>query len=211
MSVVSTLRMYMRRTPTLDEPTDLYTHEVQLLDGSSLDLASLRGKPTLIVNTASKCDYTGQYEGLQALHERYADRGLQMLGFPSADFANQEFDQAGEIAEFCATNYTISFALTERTSVRADPSRGARIAEGFPYLWAEVAHAVRREMALTLDDLLIRRMHLFYQARDGGLSVARAVAERMAAEEGIGWDAAEVDRQVERYRAAVETTRGFGR
>jgi glutathione peroxidase len=58
MSVLSTLRMYMRRAPKLDEPTDLYTHEVQLLDGSRLDLASLRGKPTLIVNTASKCDYT---------------------------------------------------------------------------------------------------------------------------------------------------------
>ncbi|HEV7591394.1 MAG TPA: glycerol-3-phosphate dehydrogenase [Longimicrobium sp.] len=95
-------------------------------------------------------------------------------------------------------------------AVRADPAQGARIAEGFPYVWAEVPHAVRREMALTLDDLLIRRMHLFYQARDGGLPVARAVAERMAAEEGIGWDAAEVDRQVERYRAAVEATRGFG-
>jgi len=65
-------------------------------------------------------------------------------------------------------------------------------------------------MAMTLDDLLIRRMHLFYEARDGGMSVARAVAERMAAEAGIGWDAAEVERQVERYRAAVEATRGFG-
>jgi len=95
-------------------------------------------------------------------------------------------------------------------AVRGEPSLGARIAEGFPYVWAEVPHAVRREMALTLDDLLIRRMHLFYEARDGGLSVARAVAERMAAEEGIGWDAAEIDRQVERYRAAVEATRGFG-
>jgi glycerol-3-phosphate dehydrogenase len=95
-------------------------------------------------------------------------------------------------------------------AVRADPSQGARIAAGFPYVWAEVPHAVRREMALTLDDLLIRRMHLFYEARDGGLPVARAIAERMAAEEGIGWDAAEVDRQVERYRAAVEATRGFG-
>lgn len=95
-------------------------------------------------------------------------------------------------------------------AVRADPPLGARIAEGFPYVWAEVPHAVRREMAMTLEDLLIRRLHLFYEARDGGLSVARAVAERMAPEVGIGWDAAEVERQVERYRAAVEATRGFG-
>ncbi|SOD03363.1 glycerol-3-phosphate dehydrogenase [bacterium JGI 053] len=95
-------------------------------------------------------------------------------------------------------------------AVRADPSQGARIADGFPYVWAEVPHAVRREMALTLDDLLIRRMHLFYQSRDGGVPVARAVAERMAGEHGIGWDAAEIDRQVARYRTAVDATRGFG-
>ena len=95
-------------------------------------------------------------------------------------------------------------------TIRADPALGGRIAEGFPYVWAEVRHAVRHEMALTLCDLLIRRMHLFYQARDGGLSVARAVAERMAREPGIGWEGAEIDREVEAYRAAVEATRGFG-
>ncbi len=122
MSVASTLRMYMRRQPRLHEPTDLYTHQVRLLDGSMLDLASLRGKPTLIVNTASKCGYTPQYEGLQALYDRYRDRGLQVLGFPSGDFAEQEYDQAGEIASFCAVTYGVSFPLTERTSVRADPS-----------------------------------------------------------------------------------------
>jgi glutathione peroxidase len=122
MSLVSTLRMYARRTPRLDEPTDLYAHHVQLLDGSSLDLASLHGKPTLIVNTASKCGYTPQYEGLQALYERYGERGLQVLGFPSGDFAEQEYDEAGEIAAFCTESYGVSFTLTARTSVRADPS-----------------------------------------------------------------------------------------
>lgn len=95
-------------------------------------------------------------------------------------------------------------------AVRADAAEGRRIAEGFPYVRAEIGHAVRHEMALTLDDLLIRRMHLFYEARDGGLSVAQAVAERMAREPGIAWDAGEVERQVARYRAAVEATRGFG-
>ena len=95
-------------------------------------------------------------------------------------------------------------------AVRRDGALGERILPPFPYLWAEVPHAVRHEMALGVDDLLIRRLHLFYEARDGGLSVARAVAERMAREPGIGWDAAEVERQVERYRAAVEATRGFG-
>ncbi|HSU15250.1 glycerol-3-phosphate dehydrogenase [Longimicrobium sp.] len=95
-------------------------------------------------------------------------------------------------------------------SIRADRALGERIVPRFPYLWAEVPHAVRHEMAMTLDDLLVRRLHLFYEARDGGLSVAHQLAERMAREPGIGWDAAETGRQVERYRAAVEATRGFG-
>lgn len=95
-------------------------------------------------------------------------------------------------------------------AIRADRTLGERIVPGHPYVWAEVPHVVHTEMAMTVEDVLTRRLHLFYEARDGGLSVARAVAERMAGEEGIGWDAAEIDRQVERYRAAVEATRGFG-
>ncbi|HEX8832429.1 MAG TPA: glycerol-3-phosphate dehydrogenase C-terminal domain-containing protein, partial [Longimicrobium sp.] len=94
-------------------------------------------------------------------------------------------------------------------AIRADRALGERIVPGHPYVWAEVPHAVRNEMAVTLDDVLIRRLHLFYEAGDGGLSVARSIAERMAGEAGIGWDPAEIDAQVERYRAAVKATRGF--
>ena len=122
MSVLSTLRMYLKRPTSLSEHSDLYAHEVKLLDGGELDLESLRGHPTLIVNTASKCGYTPQYEGLQELYERYHDRGLQVLGSPSGDFADQEFDDAEEIGAFCQKNYGVSFPLTERTSVRAEPS-----------------------------------------------------------------------------------------
>jgi glutathione peroxidase len=122
MSVISTLRMYLRRTPKLSDSTDIYAHQVKLLDGGELDLESLRGKPTLIVNTASKCGFTPQYEGLQALYKRYGDRGLQVLGSPSADFNDQEFDDAEEIGAFCQKNFGVSFPLTERTSVRSDPS-----------------------------------------------------------------------------------------
>jgi glutathione peroxidase len=122
MSIFSTARMYLRRKPRVAQPTDLYTHQVKLLDGGELDLASLHGRPTLIVNTASKCGYTPQYEGLQSLYERYSDRGLQVLGSPSGDFADQEFEDAEEIGAFCQKNYGVSFPLTERTSVSADPS-----------------------------------------------------------------------------------------
>jgi glutathione peroxidase len=122
MTIASTLKMYLHRSAKLHQPTDLYAHRVILLDGGELDLASLRGRPTLIVNTASKCGYTPQYEGLQKLYETYSDRGLQVLGSPSADFADQEYDDADEIGAFCQKNYGVSFPLTERMSVRAEPS-----------------------------------------------------------------------------------------
>ena len=119
---LSTLRMYLRRPAALAEATDLYEHRIRLLNGDELDLEMFRGYPALIVNTASKCGFTPQYAGLQSLHERYGDRGLRLLGSPSADFAGQEYGDAQDIGAFCRRNYGVSFALTERMSVRADPS-----------------------------------------------------------------------------------------
>jgi len=129
MSLLSTARMYVTRTKKLDQPTDLYAHRITLLDGRELNLESLRGHPTLIVNTASKCGYTPQYAGLQALYQRYHDQGLEVIGFPSADFADQEYDDSEAIGEFCQKNYGVTFPLAEKTSVRADPSP----------LWRELA------------------------------------------------------------------------
>jgi len=121
MSKLGTIRTYLRRTRELEAPTDLYEHTVTLLDGGELDLSALRGHPTLIVNTASKCGLTPQYAGLQALYDRYHERGLEMLGTPSGDFADQEFEDAGEIGAFCQQNYGVRFPLTERMSVRQRP------------------------------------------------------------------------------------------
>jgi glutathione peroxidase len=121
MSKISTLKMYLHRQPHLDQPTDLYEHRVTLLDGGELDLANWRGQPTLFVNTASKCGFTPQYEGLQSIYERYHDRGLNILGSPSGDFADQEFEEGDEIANFCKKNFGVEFPLTERTSVRESP------------------------------------------------------------------------------------------
>ncbi len=120
--MLSTLRMYLRRTPKLSEPSDIYAHKVTLLDGSPFDLETFRGHPTLIVNTASKCGFTPQYSGLEALHERYEDQGLQILGSPSGDFAGQEFDGPEEIGAFCRRTYGVQFPLTELMSVRLDPA-----------------------------------------------------------------------------------------
>jgi glutathione peroxidase len=123
------LKMYLRRTPRLSQRTDVYDHAVTLLDGRQLDLNTFHGHPTLIVNTASKCGYTPQYAGLQALHERFGTRGLQLLGTPSPDFAGQEFDDAEQIGEFCLREYGVTFPLTRPMSVRADPDP----------LWADIA------------------------------------------------------------------------
>lgn len=122
MSLLSTLKMYLHRPEKLGAPTDLYAHKVRLLDGGELDLNSLRGRPTLIVNTASKCGFTPQYAGLEALYESYRGRGLQLLGCPSGDFADQEYGDNEEIGAFCQRNYGVQFPLTERMSVRAEPS-----------------------------------------------------------------------------------------
>lgn len=121
MSKLSTLRMYLQRPSHQEESTDLYAHRVTLLDGGELDLAQWRGRPTLFVNTASKCGFTPQYEALQSVYDRYHDRGLNVLASPSGDFADQEYDDAEEIAGFCQRNYGVSFPLTARTSVREDP------------------------------------------------------------------------------------------
>ncbi|HEU0055240.1 MAG TPA: glycerol-3-phosphate dehydrogenase/oxidase, partial [Longimicrobium sp.] len=115
---------------------------------------------------------------------------------------------SAEVGEHLARAYGEDAAAV-LAAVREDASLGAPIVAGRPYVWAEVGHAVRSEMALTLEDLLIRRLHLFYEVDDGALSVVREIAARMAAEEGIGWDAAETERQVAAYRDAVNATRGF--
>src|SRR5262249_17922201 len=79
--------------------------------GRPVNLSKYQGKVVLIVNTASECGYTYQYEGLQALHKKYASRGLSILGFPSNDFGQQEPGTNGEIAQFCKSNYGVEFDM----------------------------------------------------------------------------------------------------
>jgi len=89
-----------------------------LLSDEIISLDQYKGKAMLVVNTASKCGLTPQYEQIQALHESYADKGLAVLGFPSGDFMNQEFSDEEEIADFCEKNYGVSFQMFEKVSVK---------------------------------------------------------------------------------------------
>ncbi|MEZ5493450.1 MAG: glutathione peroxidase [Pseudomonadales bacterium] len=85
--------------------------------GQPIDLSTYRGKVLLIVNTASKCGFTPQYQGLQALFEQYTERGLVVLGFPCDQFGHQEPGDEGEINSFCELNYGVSFPLFAKIEV----------------------------------------------------------------------------------------------
>lgn len=98
----------------------IYDHQLQTLDGSSLDLHDFEDKALLIVNVASKCGLTPQYTGLEKLQEQYADRGFTVLGVPCNQFGGQEPGTAEEIATFCSTSYGVTFPLAEKVDVNGD-------------------------------------------------------------------------------------------
>ena len=95
----------------------LYEFSVKDIDGSEVDLSSYKGKIILIVNVASACGFTPQYEGLQDLFERYKDKGLEILAFPCNQFGSQEPGSNDQIKTFCADKYNISFKLFDKVDV----------------------------------------------------------------------------------------------
>jgi len=92
----------------------------RLQDNSKQDLCQYAGKVILVVNTASFCGFTKQYEGLEALYAKYADKGLVVLGFPSNDFGKQEPGSSKEIADFCYNTYGVKFPMFAKSSVQGD-------------------------------------------------------------------------------------------
>jgi len=98
----------------------LYDIPIHRLDGSESSLGEFKGKAALIVNVASKCGLTPQYEGLEKIHERYADRGFTVLGFPCNQFLGQEPGSPDDIATFCSTTYGVTFPLFEKIEVNGD-------------------------------------------------------------------------------------------
>ncbi|GAA2563119.1 glutathione peroxidase [Winogradskya consettensis] len=95
----------------------IYDVDIDTLTGGSADLARYRENVVLVVNVASKCGLTPQYEGLEALYGKYADRGLVVLGVPCNQFAGQEPGTAAEIEEFCQVNYGVTFPITAKADV----------------------------------------------------------------------------------------------
>ncbi|ROT95491.1 glutathione peroxidase [Altererythrobacter sp. FM1] len=100
--------------------TTIADFTVELPDGSPLDLSAKAGKVLLVVNVASRCGFTPQYEGLEALQRKFADRGFEVLGFPCNQFGHQEPGNAEEIASFCKLTYDVSFPLMKKVDVNGD-------------------------------------------------------------------------------------------
>ncbi|MGE3164909.1 MAG: glutathione peroxidase [Planctomycetota bacterium] len=98
-------------------PSDLTLHQVITLSGEAKTLAEYRGKVWLVVNTASRCGFTPQYAGLEALHQKFHDRGLVVLGFPCNQFGHQEPGDESEIAAFCHTHYGVTFPMHAKVDV----------------------------------------------------------------------------------------------
>lgn len=95
----------------------LYDIPVTTIDGRPETLAPYQGRTLLIVNVASRCGYTPQYEGLEALHRRYKDRGFAVLGFPCDQFGHQEPGTEAEIEQFCSDNYAVTFPMFAKIDV----------------------------------------------------------------------------------------------
>ncbi len=104
-----------------EEPTvTIYDFSAKKISGEEVSLSAYRGKVLLIVNTASKCGFTPQYEGLEALYRKYADRGFMILGFPCNQFSEQEPGSNEEIANFCRVNYGVTFDIFAKIEVNGD-------------------------------------------------------------------------------------------
>ncbi len=106
---------------TVDTTIDsVYEFKPTNINGKETSLSEYKGKVLLIVNTASECGYTPQYEGLQALYEEYKDDGLVVLGFPANNFGGQEPGTDKEIKKFCKVNYDVTFPMFSKVSVKGD-------------------------------------------------------------------------------------------
>jgi len=127
---------------------DAYDFSFNSIDGAPLPLTSFKDKVVLVVNTASKCGLTPQYEGLEKLYSDYKDKGLVVLGVPSNQFAGQEPGTDAEIADFCMTNFSVDFPMTSKTDVKGD--------EAHPfYKWAKDTLGEPAEPVWNFHKLLI--------------------------------------------------------
>lgn len=105
---------------TIAQPESFYGFKVKDIDGNDFSFEQLKGKKVMVVNVASKCGYTPQYEGLEKLYLEYKEKGFVIIGFPANNFGKQEPGTNEEIKEFCTLNYGVTFPMMSKISVKGD-------------------------------------------------------------------------------------------
>lgn len=114
------LQAHLHASEIKESDMSIYDIDVTRINGEEISMSHYRGKVLLIVNVASKCGFTGQYDGLEKLYQRYKDNGLMVLGFPCNQFGAQEPGSHEEIASFCRINYGVSFDMFEKIDVNGN-------------------------------------------------------------------------------------------
>ena len=154
----------------------IYDFKAQTSRGKELDFAQFEGKVLLIVNTASKCGFTPQYDGLEALYKKYKDQGLVILGFPCDQFAHQEPGSNGQIEEFCRLNHGVTFQLMAKSDVNganANPVfeflKAQAPTEEYKGLKAKAAHAMLKRISKSVekDSDILWNFTKFLISKDG--------------------------------------------
>lgn len=131
---------------------EFYKYKANSLQGKEISMEEYKGKTVLVVNTASKCGLTPQYEGLEALYRKYKDDGLVILGFPSNQFANQEPGDEKSIAEGCVVNYGVTFPMFSKVDVNGKSAHPI-----FKYLTGELGSIFGRKIKWNFTKFLVDR------------------------------------------------------
>ncbi|MCR3760656.1 glutathione peroxidase [Clostridium felsineum] len=139
----------------------VYDFKAKTIEGKEVSLEEYKGKVLVIVNTASKCGFTPQYEGLEELYKEYKDRGFEILGFPSNQFAEQEPGNNDEVKNFCKINYGVTFQLFEKGDVRGENAQPLfkYLTENAPFKGFNMEHKIGK----TLLDVLEKNFPSFLE------------------------------------------------
>ena len=130
--------------------TDFYDFKANTISGQEVSMQDYKDKVVLVVNTASKCGLTPQFEGLQKLHEEYKDSGLEIIGFPCNQFASQDPGTSEEIATFCLKNYGVDFTMFDKVDVNGDEAHPI-----FKYLKDELPGTIGKKIKWNFTKFLI--------------------------------------------------------
>ncbi|AAK79516.1 glutathione peroxidase [Clostridium acetobutylicum] len=131
----------------------VYDFKAKTIEGKEVSLDTYKGKVLIIANTASKCGFTPQYEGLEKLYKEYKDKGLEILGFPSNQFAEQEPGDNNEVKNFCKLNYGVTFQLFEKTDVRDENAHPLfnYLTENAPFKGFDLNHPTGKMLSEVLE------------------------------------------------------------